>query len=152
MGRGRSLGADAMRGLYVIPLILLFILTYPSTVKNPTYTYQFKTHEVIKIAMVRTQVKQSSRGGNREYIGKFEATAYNLTSTTATGQRTRVGIVAVDPRVIPLGTRLYVEGYGYAVAEDTGEKIVNKKIDVWIIKKEDCYKWGRRKVNVWILK
>lgn len=83
---------------------------------------------------------------------KFVATAYTYTGyRTATGAKTRRGIVAVDPRVIPLGTRMYVEGYGYAVAADTGGFIKGRRIDVFLETDREVDNWGRRTVNVYIL-
>lgn len=83
---------------------------------------------------------------------KFEATAYTYTGyRTATGAETRRGIIAVDPRVIPLGTRLYVEGYGYGVAADTGGAIKGRRIDVFLESETAALKWGRRDVKVHIL-
>ncbi|NLK22051.1 MAG: DUF348 domain-containing protein [Epulopiscium sp.] len=70
---------------------------------------------------------------------------------TATGTRARVGTVAVDPRVIPLGTKLYVEGYGYAVAEDTGGAIKGKKIDLYFDTKKEALQFGRQQRKVYIL-
>jgi 3D (Asp-Asp-Asp) domain-containing protein len=58
------------------------------------------------------------------------------------------GKVAVDPRVIPLGTKLHIEGYGHAVAVDTGKFIKGKRVDVWIASRGDAIRWGRRKVRV----
>ncbi len=51
---------------------------------------------------------------------------------TATGIRAKYGVVAVDPRIIPLGTRLYIPGYGYAIAADTGGAIKGRRIDLCI--------------------
>ena len=62
-----------------------------------------------------------------------------------------MGIVAVDPRVIPLGTRLYVEGYGFATAADKGGAIKGERIDVFLETKEETRKWGRRQVEVFVL-
>ena len=76
------------------------------------------------------------------------ATAYCLHGETASGTGTRPGVVAVDPRVIPLGSPLYVEGYGRAVAADTGAAIRGNHIDVWF---RDCGRalaWGARRVTV----
>lgn len=82
-------------------------------------------------------------------IGVFTATAYCLTGTTANGSKAGPGRIAVDPRVIPLGTRLYVEGYGECVAVDTGGAIKGRIIDVWFSDRAQCMRWGRRSVNVW---
>ena len=60
--------------------------------------------------------------------------------------------VAVDPRVIPLGTKLYIEGYGLAIAADTGGAIIGNKVDVYFNSYEESVNWGRRQVNVYILR
>ncbi len=83
---------------------------------------------------------------------KVVATAYTHTGNrTATGIWPHRGIVAVDPRVIPLGTRLYVEGYGYAVAQDTGGLIKGNRIDIFVDNESEAIQWGRRPVTVRIL-
>lgn len=71
---------------------------------------------------------------------------------TAIGMRATKGIIAVDPRVIPLGTRVYVEGYGPAIAADTGGAIKGHKIDVCFDTRREALNWGRRTVKVVILK
>lgn len=73
-------------------------------------------------------------------------------STTRLGTPLRYGVVAVDPRVIPLGTKLYIEGYGYAVAEDTGGAIKGNRIDLCFTNKAQANAFGRRNVKVYILK
>jgi len=76
---------------------------------------------------------------------------------TATGMRAREGIVAVDPNVIALGTRLYIEGvgstpnYGFALAGDTGGAIKGNKIDLFYKSQSKSNWWGRRNVRVYIL-
>ncbi|MTT33149.1 peptidoglycan-binding protein [Terrilactibacillus sp. BCM23-1] len=60
-------------------------------------------------------------------------------------------VVAVDPNVIPLGTKLYVEGYGYAVAADTGGAIKGMKIDLFFNDNSEALDWGRRTVKVKVL-
>jgi len=91
----------------------------------------------------------------------FVATAYEGSSIscgywarfhrTYTGVRPRRGIVAVDPRVIPLHSKLYVEGYGYGQAEDIGGAIKGQRIDVFIPSLHEARKWGRKKVKVYVL-
>ncbi len=81
----------------------------------------------------------------------FEATAYTWTGyRTATGIWPSRGTVAVDPRVMPTGTKLWVEGYGEAVAADTGGAIIGNRIDLYMDSKDECLQWGRRKVEVQI--
>ena len=91
----------------------------------------------------------------------MESTAYSSDpadalgggTVTATGQNllTNPMAVAVDPNVIPLGTRLYVEGYGEAIASDTGGAIKGNIVDVHFSTYEQCIQWGRRQVKVTIL-
>ncbi len=70
---------------------------------------------------------------------------------TATGHRAQKGIAAVDPRVIPLGTLLYIEGYGYARALDVGGAIKGDRIDLCFDHVPQARRWGRRNVRVHIL-
>jgi 3D (Asp-Asp-Asp) domain-containing protein/peptidoglycan hydrolase CwlO-like protein len=71
------------------------------------------------------------------------ATGYCLTGTTATGLPVGPGIVAVDPTVIPLGTRMSIPGYGDGVAADTGGAIKGARIDVWIASCKDAAAFSR---------
>ncbi len=70
---------------------------------------------------------------------------------TATGGRAGLGVIAVDPRVIPLGTRLFVPGYGYGIASDTGGAIKGARIDLCYETRSQALLWGRRAVTVIIL-
>lgn len=80
------------------------------------------------------------------------STAYTHTGyRTATGVKPYKGVVSVDPRVIPLGTKLYVENYGYAVAADTGGDIKGNRIDVFFETYKEAISWGRRTVKVQIV-
>jgi N-acetylmuramoyl-L-alanine amidase len=90
----------------------------------------------------------------------MSATAYTAYCTgcsgiTANGTDLRsnpeLKVIAVDPSVIPLGTRVFVEGYGEAIAADTGGAIKGNKIDVFIPTQEDALNWGRQTVQVTIL-
>lgn len=72
-------------------------------------------------------------------------------STTATGLPIGYGAAAVDPRVVPLGTKMYVEGYGYAFACDTGGAIKGHRIDLAYDSYRVANSKGRKKVKVWIL-
>ena len=76
------------------------------------------------------------------------ATAYSTQGTTATGLPVSSGTIAVDPSVIPLGTRLSIPGYGEAVAADTGSAVVGATIDLWFPTTQQALAWGRRVVTV----
>jgi len=76
------------------------------------------------------------------------ATAYTLGGTTATGAPVGYGVVAVDPSVIPLGTRMTIPGYGEGVAADTGGAIQGATIDLWFPTAADAAAWGRRTVTI----
>ena len=81
----------------------------------------------------------------------LEATAYTWTGCrTATGTWPSRGTIATDPRVIPTGSKLWVEGYGEAVAADTGGAIQGHRVDLYMDTEHECLQWGRRKVEVQI--
>jgi len=100
---------------------------------------------------------ETSRGDMRfKRIEYMEATAYTPTDgswhgITASGIPARRGIVAVDPRVIPLGSRVYVDGYGLALAADTGGDIIGNRIDVCVESSGEAWRYGRQPVKVYIL-
>ena len=82
-----------------------------------------------------------------------EATAYTFTGNkTATGVDPREGLIAVDPKVIAMGSKVYVEGYGYAIAADTGGDIRGNRIDVFFSTLRQCIDWGRKPVHIYVLK
>ena len=95
---------------------------------------------------------------NPGYISNFtmESTAYTGDTITATGTvpvRDSGGIstIAVDPSIIPLGSLLYVDGYGYAIAADTGGAIKGNIIDLYLNSYEECMNWGRQNVSVYLI-
>ncbi|MEG2857511.1 MAG: 3D domain-containing protein, partial [Clostridia bacterium] len=159
--------------------------TYQVTKKNGVVAGQKLMKEVV-VAQPKAQITEhgtrkvmSSQGGGAYAVSRgaapgagaparyrkvidVVATAYSseLISNkwTATGAVARVGLIAVDPRVIPLGTRLYITSmdgkrwvYGYAVAADTGGAIKGNKIDLFFNTEAECYDFGRQKAKVYIL-
>lgn len=100
-----------------------------------------------------------SRGGDTlryKKVCSMVATAYAGDGITATGIVPRrnpngMSTIAVDPRVIPLGTKVYIPGYGYAIAQDTGGAIKNSKIDLFMNSESEANRWGVRSVNVYII-
>jgi 3D (Asp-Asp-Asp) domain-containing protein/peptidoglycan hydrolase CwlO-like protein len=76
------------------------------------------------------------------------ATGYSLHGRTATGVPVGWGVVAVDPSVIPLGTRMTIPGYGEGIAADTGSAVVGATIDLWFPTLAQARDWGRRTVTI----
>jgi len=124
-------------------------------------------HELVKeptsqIVLVGT-LREVSRGGeNIRFVKAFEmrSTAYcpctkccgpNAKGITAMGIPAKPGVIAVDPKVIPLGTRVYVDGYGYALAADMGSAIKGNRIDVFYETHEEALRYGMRNVKVYVL-
>lgn len=104
----------------------------------------------------------SDEGEVREYIGEYTLTYYCKESDcricggggkTASGtQVTPYRSVAVDPKVIPLGTKLYIEGVGYRIAEDTGSAVKGNKIDINVTTHSEALQLGKKHgVKVWIV-
>ena len=86
----------------------------------------------------------------------MQSTAYTGGTLTATGSKPvynpgGISTIAVDPSVIPLGSKVYVSGYGIAIAADTGGAINGNIIDLYFNSEADCIAWGRRNVTVEIL-
>lgn len=112
-----------------------------------------------RVITVGTQVQIASRG---EFAGhemiEMLATAYSpwccrgVDDVTALGLRAGYGVVAVDPTIIPLGSRLYVEGYGYAIAGDTGSAIKGMRIDLGFNTIGEAIRFGRRPVRVYVVR
>ncbi|MDS0525339.1 ubiquitin-like domain-containing protein [Clostridium sp. SHJSY1] len=97
-------------------------------------------------------IEKTNRGG-QTYLSKktlyLEATAYSGGGLTATGKNVAydpngISTIAVDPRVIPLGSLVEVSGYGLAIASDTGGLIKGNIIDVYLNTEEECESWGRK--------
>lgn len=105
-----------------------------------------------------TPAAEAPASSSKEII--VEATAYTAScegcsGITATGinliENPNQKVISVDPSVIPLGSRVYVEGYGEAIAGDTGGAIKGNKIDVFIPSKQDAINFGRKQLKVTIL-
>ncbi len=112
--------------------------------------------------VAKASTKTPSRSDSDNVVKEFtvSASAYTAgcngcTGITATGidlkKNPDVKVIAVDPKVIKLGTKVHVEGYGYAIAADKGSAIKGNKIDVFFPTKSEAYKWGRKDVKIKIL-
>lgn len=112
----------------------------------------------IKTVVVTPKQNKIIKEGTRVTIDGFAYTrklvvkAYSYTGggTTAMGTPARVGEIAVDPRVIPLGSKVYIEGIGVRYAEDTGGNIKGNTIDIYMNTLSECRNWGVRYVTIYI--
>ncbi len=117
---------------------------------------------VNRIVCIGSRGRYTSRGAFRtRRVLTMQATAYDpgprscgkyATGRTACGLRAGYGVVAVDPKVIPLGTHLYVEGYGHAVAGDRGRAIKGDRIDLGFPTYREAMRFGRKTVTVHVLR
>jgi len=136
-----------------------------------TFRITYKDGKAVKKELVKEERKeakpalflmnragwQTSRGSfDRGKVLSMEATAYpaNVTGSgrTCLGYRAAFGHVAVDPRVIPLGSLVYVEGYGFAIASDIGSAIKGKRIDLCYPDNHTANEFGRRMVKVHVMR
>lgn len=111
-----------------------------------------------RVISIGARILIASRGqfAGKEYMDML-ATAYSpfcckgVDDVTAIGVLAGYGVVAVDPTIIPLGSRLFIEGYGYALAGDTGSVIKGLRIDLGFNSKQEAIRFGRRPVRVYIV-
>lgn len=121
-------------------------------------TTQKAAQKVTPKATQKTPSRSNQAKATKEFT--VSATAYTASCTGCSGitktginlkQNPGLKVIAVDPSVIKLGTKVHVEGYGYAIAGDIGGAIKGNKIDVFIPTKAAAYKWGRKNVKITIL-
>jgi 3D (Asp-Asp-Asp) domain-containing protein len=133
----RLAAAAASRTAYVSSLRAQLRAEQVRTVEAQAQTVQQRSQQL--------QTSASPPAGKRQLT--VSATCYELSGRTATGMPVGHGVIAVDPSVIPLGTRMYVPGYGSGVAADVGGGIKGDSIDLWMTPSE-CAAWGRRTVTI----
>jgi 3D (Asp-Asp-Asp) domain-containing protein len=100
--------------------------------------------------LVKKTVSITSRAGASK--GSFSATAYCLSGRTAMGHGVRRGIIAADPRVLKLGSKVTIDAgpwSGTYLVSDTGGAVKGKKIDIWVPSCSEARKFGRRSVHVY---
>ena len=111
-----------------------------------------------KILIQGTGTVYASRGGSVSSKKQLncKATAYTGGTSTSSGRKPSrivdgISTIAVDPTVIPIGTKVYIEGYGYAIAADTGSGIKGNIIDVYFNSEKETSNWGLKQVQVSII-
>jgi len=140
-----------------------YLVTYEDGVKTRCKTLNAQViekpvREIVAVSPATRAVALASRAGSHIRCLEMIATAYapfacggSRSGRAACGMRAGKGIVAVDPRVITLGTQLYVEGYGYCLAGDVGGAIKGSRIDLGFDTYREAIRFGRHAVKVYIL-
>lgn len=124
--------------------------------EEPTKQVIVKGTGTIQIASSLTTSKKLSSSKQNSNVSKnkmlVSATAYSGGSITATGTRPRWGTIAVDPRIIPYGTKVYIPKLNMTfIAEDCGGGIKGNKIDIFMNSSSQCYNWGVRSLEIYIV-
>jgi 3D (Asp-Asp-Asp) domain-containing protein len=110
-----------------------------------------ETKETITVTIDNSDDKNATGTSNTSNARAFTATAYCLRGRTASGGSVRRGIVAADPRVLPLGTRISLNAGSYSgsyVVADTGGAVKGRKLDIWVPSCSEARRFGRRSVKV----
>ena len=140
--------------------------TTPASALNLASVNDIKTEindkinaEIAASVAIEENIVETSYDEGVDYVAvmSMEATAYlpgdgDGYGITATGIPATYGVAAVDPAVIPLGSRLYIPGYGEAIAADTGGAIDGYRIDLCMESYSEAMNFGRRNVTVYVLR
>ena len=112
--------------------------------------------KIIKKGTKKNKTNNKKNDSNKNSLGKkmvVSATAYSSGTITATGTKPRWGTIAVDPNVIPYGTKVYIPQFDkYFIAEDCGGGIKGNKIDIFMNSESQCNSWGKRTIDIYIVK
>ncbi len=151
----------SLMGLFVV---FIYAQARPETALNLERDSQLKLNNSIESSNLVTDDKKlvkktvserkaatAAAGSAAASKGSFIATAYCLKGRTAMGHGVRRGIIAADPRVLRLGSRVNVNAGGYSgqyLVSDTGGKIKGKKIDIWVASCSEARRFGRRTVSI----
>jgi 3D (Asp-Asp-Asp) domain-containing protein/peptidoglycan hydrolase CwlO-like protein len=129
-----------------------------ASVKKKAQKYVTAGNEKLTLLILNSKNSVDNANGNKTYKATYSvvATAYSGHTITALGLKPvrdpeGLSTIAVDPAVIPLGTKVYIPGYGYAIASDTGGAIKGYKIDIFLNSESECYNWGRRTVTLHVV-
>ena len=127
----------------------------PAEAKDSAGSVRFKDNFDKKdILSFDVNVEAESVSSSGSKYRSFRATAYCLRGKTASGRYVRRGIVAADPRVLRLGTRIHMTAGRYTgnyLVADTGGKIKGRILDIWVPSCSEARRWGRRTVKVKVL-
>jgi len=128
--------------IYIIVIISVSIAL--STIALANYM-QYKSNSEKSIQQMQKQIDENDAfiKEMREFMQKLNAGDFEATSYAPS---------AVDPKIIPLGSKMWVEGYGFGIAGETGGAIIGNRLDVFANTRVEAMEWGRKKVMVIWLK
>jgi resuscitation-promoting factor RpfB len=98
---------------------------------------------------VQSLAPTSTAGARGALLGSFQVRCHTGKGITASGRPSSRETVSVDPRVVPLGTRLVIDKVGTRLAADTGRSIRGRRLDIWEPSAATCTRFGRRQLRVW---
>ncbi len=155
---------NLVRGGALLSLLLLFVaIIYAQTKAETTLAIANDSHNKIENnisdnnliikddddkKLVKKTVLVTAKGASR---GAFSASAYCFSGRTATGQAVRRGLIAADPRVLKLGSKVYISAgpwSGTYTVSDTGGAIKGKRVDIWVPGCSEARRFGRRSVQI----
>lgn len=156
----REVVSEGKNGLAICTYLVKYV--NGEAVEEALYTSETvseSVNEVVNVGVGGTVTANDGTVYNYSYRKQMEATAYTYMPPytgmiTATGETLRKGIVAVDPKVIPMHTKMFITGsveYGLGVAEDTGGAIKGNIVDLAYMSYDECIQFGRRQMQVYIL-
>lgn len=153
------------RGAIIASILLLGLVAFSAktsiaeTLFSPFQSNNSKQDKEINAAVREAEEMLSESSAHPEPRAvvpatHYVATAYSLRGRTASGRMVSKGLIAADPRVLPLGSRVKLEAGGYSgeyLVADTGGMIKGKRIDIWIPSSREAMRFGRRKVKLTVL-
>ena len=155
MGRGAVIVGAFLFGLIAVsarPSIAETLLSSFQSTEQESKDNQLTALGKYESATAPEASKETARpvGPTAQYV----ATAYSLRGKTASGRMVSRGLIAADPRVLPLGSRVRLEHPGYSgeyLVADTGGLIKGRRIDIWIPTTREAMRFGRRTVKLTVL-
>jgi 3D (Asp-Asp-Asp) domain-containing protein len=151
------------RGAIIASILLLGLVAFSAktsiadTLFSPFQSQQTEAAKQVDTAVHEAALLLAKSVPEAKPMGpttQYVATAYSLRGRTASGRMVSKGLIAADPRVLPLGARVRLETGGYSgeyLVADTGRLIKGKRIDIWIPSSREAMKFGRRKVKLTVL-
>ena len=143
----------------IIALVLSAMMIFSSTIKINTQTKELVNNKEVSMIQNNKSIGIKTRAGNKK-ISKMAgipmqvgATAYYGDTITSTGTKPIVGkTIAVDPKVIPYGTKVYIPQLNKVfIAEDCGSAIKGNRIDIFMNSYNECMEWGFKNITIYIL-